>query len=532
MNKTSTIQYQLNDINDIANFLCGKSVYSIASDYVLPQELVFKEELLYELCFDYDIDSSFLVEESEIISATAKLICSFIEQHSFAVFLSYILGNYIDNKTMLLTERGYDIFLIKSEMLKKINSLWSIQHQEFAYTSDGHWTEVSVRFKEYDKLGAGGFSTVYRHSENRVCKVLNQNEKSSSSSVHRFKREFEIMQTHNNSGYTINVSDYEPANLVYQMERASISLEDYIESNVISEEEKDRIIIRCIECMSYLHSNDVVHRDFHPGNILKNAEGEWVVTDFGLAKTLSEKYSRVTNSTRAVGRFWYTDPIQLGSLKEGTYTTDLYSLAKTIDFIFNGNQSQRPNKYTAIINKAITPDVDARYASIEDFKKDIQSIIDRQEYQSPQEVVSSLLQTFKRTGNFDDVTFANILSGDIDNELIWDLVISFGNDLTSPYISLSKTNYDLCYTVINKLKDCLTIYRPWAEYDTVAYWAASILRTRIKMDDGISTEAASIVEYVASNVGRYKIMSLANNLKYDTNIDAHIRSQLTYHDGY
>lgn len=532
MSKTNIVNFQLNDISNIADFLCGKYVYSIASDYILPQELVFEEETLYELCFDHELDSSFLAETSVLSVAITKLISIFIEQYGFAKFLSFVLGSYIDNKTMLLTERGYDVFLIKSEMLKKINSLWSIENQEFAYISDGCWEEIEVRFKEYDKLGEGGFSTVYRYSKDNVCKVLNHREKSSASSVHRFKREFEIMQQHNYSGYTINVSDYEATNLVYQMERATISLEEYIESKVISEEEKDSIILRCIECMLYLHSNNVVHRDFHPGNILKNSKGEWVVTDFGLAKALTEKYSRVTNSTRAVGRFWYTDPIQLGALKEGTYTTDLYSLAKTIDFVFNGNQSQSPNKYTAIINKATAPRIDDRYTSIEDLKKDIQNIIDRQEYQSPQEVVSNLLQTFKRTGNFDDVAFANILSKDSENELIWDLVIAFGNDLVLPYISLSKTNYDLCYTTIGKLKDCLSIYRPWAEYDTVAYWAASVLRTRTKIDDGISAVAVSIVEYVASNVGRYRIMSLANSLKYDTNIDAHIRSQLTYHDGY
>lgn len=187
------------------------------------------------------------------------------------------------------------------------------------------------------------------------------------------------MEAHNDSGYTIRAFNFEPQNLVYSMDRATVSLEDYIENNTLENSEKDAIILRCVECMSYLHSQKIVHRDFHPGNILRNRDGQWVVTDFGLSKDLSKKYSRNTNSTRAVGRFWFTDPIQLGALIDGDYSTDLYSLAKTIDYIFNWNQTQRPHKYTAIVHKATAPDWDARYANIGELENDILNIIGRQE---------------------------------------------------------------------------------------------------------------------------------------------------------
>lgn len=75
------------------------------------------------------------------------------------------------------------------------------------------------------------------------------------------------------------------------MERADISLEEYIESNKLSAEEVDEIVIRCAICMQYLHNKKVLHRDFHPGNILRTKNKEWVITDFGLAKSISEKYS-------------------------------------------------------------------------------------------------------------------------------------------------------------------------------------------------------------------------------------------------
>ena len=51
-------------------------------------------------------------------------------------------------------------------------------------------------------------------------------------------------------------------------------------------------------------------------------------------------------------------------------------------------------------------------------------------------------------------------------------------------------------------------------------------------NDEINIEAAKIIEYVASNVGRSKIKSASNILKGNATIDGHIRAQLSYHEGY
>ncbi len=51
-------------------------------------------------------------------------------------------------------------------------------------------------------------------------------------------------------------------------------------------------------------------------------------------------------------------------------------------------------------------------------------------------------------------------------------------------------------------------------------------------NDEINIEAAKIIEYVASNVGRFKIKSASNILKGNATIDGHIRAQLSYHEGY
>ena len=51
------------------------------------------------------------------------------------------------------------------------------------------------------------------------------------------------MQEHNNSGFTINVFNFDNRRLIYSMEKADISLEDYLTNNQITDEEKDKIIL-------------------------------------------------------------------------------------------------------------------------------------------------------------------------------------------------------------------------------------------------------------------------------------------------
>ncbi|KAK3938106.1 hypothetical protein QBC46DRAFT_318334 [Diplogelasinospora grovesii] len=44
-----------------------------------------------------------------------------------------------------------------------------------------------------------------------------------------------------------------------------------------------------IKCLNQIHTNGIVHNDFHPGNILKNHKGEVVVIDFGRSGYVGSK---------------------------------------------------------------------------------------------------------------------------------------------------------------------------------------------------------------------------------------------------
>ena len=75
--------------------------------------------------------------------------------------------------------------------------------------------------------------------------------------------------------------------------------------------------------LSYAHRRGVIHRDIKPGNILLNADGEAIVTDFGIAK-VAESPSHTQTGT-VVGTPVYMSPEQCYA-KELTGASDQYSL--------------------------------------------------------------------------------------------------------------------------------------------------------------------------------------------------------------
>ena len=73
------------------------------------------------------------------------------------------------------------------------------------------------------------------------------------------------------------------------------------------------------------HAKDLVHRDIKPANILITPSGRVLLTDFGIAKTLSGNESDLTNDNIMMGTAKYLSPEQVtGKKLDGR--ADLYSL--------------------------------------------------------------------------------------------------------------------------------------------------------------------------------------------------------------
>jgi serine/threonine-protein kinase len=92
--------------------------------------------------------------------------------------------------------------------------------------------------------------------------------------------------------------------------------------------EARRVLRDVADALAYAHSHKVIHRDIKPDNILlDSASGRPMVTDFGIARAISDGAdSRLTATGIAIGTPAYMSPEQSAGDKEIDGRSDLYSL--------------------------------------------------------------------------------------------------------------------------------------------------------------------------------------------------------------
>lgn len=82
--------------------------------------------------------------------------------------------------------------------------------------------------------------------------------------------------------------------------------------------------------LDYAHSvGKVVHQDLKPANLMIDAKGRLKITDFGIARTVSDSVARITAEGMVAGTLVYMSPQQMNG-KRPTHANDIYSLGATI----------------------------------------------------------------------------------------------------------------------------------------------------------------------------------------------------------
>lgn len=180
------------------------------------------------------------------------------------------------------------------------------------------------------RLGAGGFGEVYKatweHIDVAVKQLILRN--MSDPTTKDFEKEIEVhlKLRHPHIVQIYGVTAQQPYGMVMEyMENGS--LDTYLHNNPrdnVSWMLKYKIAIAVCKGLSYLHKNNIIHRDLKSLNVLLNKFLEAKICDFGLAKVKTETTSR-TQSTSPKGTLQWLAP-ELLKLKP-TYNekTDIYS---------------------------------------------------------------------------------------------------------------------------------------------------------------------------------------------------------------
>src|SRR5437667_8869315 len=108
------------------------------------------------------------------------------------------------------------------------------------------------------------------------------------------------------------------------------------ENDFLEVHEITRWVEQLCEALAYAHEKArVVHRDLKPANLMINSKGELKVTDFGIARSVSDSMSMLSRVSETSGTLVYMSPQQLDG-ERATHLDDIYSLGATIYELLTG----------------------------------------------------------------------------------------------------------------------------------------------------------------------------------------------------
>lgn len=200
-----------------------------------------------------------------------------------------------------------------------------------------------------DKLGAGGMGTVFKARHRRMkrivaLKVLAKELAESGTFAERFQREVETIAklTHPNIVMAFDADEGETGPFLVMEFVNGADLKSEVDKNgpMCVADAVDRII-QSARGLEYAHSQQIVHRDIKPGNLLRDVDGVVKVADLGLARLNHEgSVAGNTSLTQAgcvVGTAEYMSPEQAMDSGQVDHRADIYSLGCTLYFLLTGN---------------------------------------------------------------------------------------------------------------------------------------------------------------------------------------------------
>jgi eukaryotic-like serine/threonine-protein kinase len=279
-------------------------------------------------------------------------------------------------------------------------------------------TLLGGRYRLDAQIGRGGMSTVYRAFDTVLertvaIKLMHREIASDSDQLERFRREAR------------SVARLNHPHIVTVIDAGEESVEDgagphgaavgtpYIVLEYVDGETLKQLIrregpleitqaiayaIELVRALGAAHESQIVHRDVKPQNVLIGEEGGAKITDFGIARTLTEE--GLTIAGRVLGTTDYVSPEQaLGQPVTGQ--SDLYSLGIVIYEMLTGQipfhgespvavamchvreqvpdvQQLRPEVSAAtasVVDRAVAKDLDYRYADAQSMAADLEEVL-------------------------------------------------------------------------------------------------------------------------------------------------------------
>jgi serine/threonine-protein kinase len=305
-------------------------------------------------------------------------------------------------------------------------------------------TTLAGRYRLEATIGRGGMSTVYRAFDTVLerpvaIKLLHREIASDSHQLERFRREARAVAglSHPNVVTVIDAGEQPPDGpadefarpqdlvatpfIVFELVEGE-TLKQLISRGPLEVPEAIAYAIEIARALGVAHQHMLVHRDVKPQNVLIDVEGRAKITDFGIARTLTEQ--GLTLDGRVLGTTDYVSPEQaLGQRVTGQ--SDIYSLGVVLFEMLTGSvpfrggtpvtvamrhvreelpdvQVLRPEVSAAtasVVERATAKNLEDRYPDMASFEADLDDVLAIETARSGQATaeVTSVLSTLPGT---------------------------------------------------------------------------------------------------------------------------------------
>src|SRR5215213_6572264 len=194
-------------------------------------------------------------------------------------------------------------------------------------------------------LGSGGMASVYKGYDSALdrevaIKVISTADQPADF-VSRFQREARLAASLRHANIVQIYHFGGQQNIVYMVQELlpGPTLEQHMRAAGRRRVASDRvltIIEQLASSLDYAHSQGVIHRDIKPSNALYNANSQLVLTDFGIARSITDPGQATTGPGIVMGTPGYLAPEQAISSVALTPACDIYALGALLFELLTG----------------------------------------------------------------------------------------------------------------------------------------------------------------------------------------------------